>query len=290
MCEGGCDSLASNNGVDCDLCAATETNEVGFIGTDFYLGGAFPVDPLWGSGGYGYNEPPSRPESCWRVVWYPIAWLLYVCPVCPENAWGGLCGYLMGTHTHTDPENVYEGHNSVVEFMRMGWRRRSDLHGQEEWRQQVREFLFSEAARTTPARTTPARTTPVRTTPMRTPTHTASAHMTTMRTNQAAPEDDFEDAPLRSQSFVVGHSHGILIGRQFEKVADRCVDSSFEDYTNNTCWICYGSNRQWDLWLSCRHLFCADCSAKMLVLLMPCPLCRIFSSVVHRGECWHGEN
>jgi len=254
MAEGGCEAMGHGCtcdavGFDCDACFLGDSTQG--IGAGFYYGGTFPIDPFWGSGGYGYSTPPSRPHSFWKYIWYPVAWLIYVCPAFPENAWGGLCGYIMGTHMNTAPENVYQGGNCIVEFLRMGWRRRGDLHGEEAWRQQVREFLRPDVPD---------------------------------MISEATPELVGEDVPLRTQDVSIGRARAILINRQFDKVVDQCIDSSFEDYEQNSCWICFGQNPQWDLWLSCHHIFCAECSTKMLQRGMPCPLCRVFSSVVLRGE------
>jgi hypothetical protein len=52
----------------------------------------------------------------------------------------------------------------------------------------------------------------------------------------------------------------------------------------NTCWICREESDEWDLWVSCHHLFCSRCSSQMLIRRMPCPLCRVASTTVLRGE------
>jgi len=55
---------------------------------------------------------------------------------------------------------------------------------------------------------------------------------------------------------------------------DGIVASSFEDYSNNSCWICQNiTHEKWDLWTSCRNMFCKECSTEMLRRQMPCPLC-----------------
>ncbi|CAE8684701.1 unnamed protein product, partial [Polarella glacialis] len=85
----------------------------------------------------------------------------------------------------------------------------------------------------------------------------------------------------------VGSAHAILTNRPFN-AGDKCVQSSFDDYLKNECWICTGGHEEWDMWLSCRHMFCKDCSTNMLSRRMPCPLCRVSSSVVKRGTCARG--
>jgi len=75
-----------------------------------------------------------------------------------------------------------------------------------------------------------------------------------------------------------------MIHDVFEREVHQCVKSSFKDYERNVCWICMESAEEWDLWLSCRHLFCKTCSSEMLRRCMPCPLCRVASPTVLRGS------
>lgn len=86
----------------------------------------------------------------------------------------------------------------------------------------------------------------------------------------------------------IGSAQASVISRPFDEEDDRCFPSSFEDYAQNKCWICQEPRSQWDLWLSCRHLFCRDCSTQMLRRGMPCPLCRVVSSSVLRGTAYPG--
>ncbi|CAK0874145.1 unnamed protein product [Prorocentrum cordatum] len=71
----------------------------------------------------------------------------------------------------------------------------------------------------------------------------------------------------------------------FDQRRDRCPESSFRSYLDGECWICTaaGEASQWDMWVSCRHMFCSGCSSEMMQRRMPCPLCRQWSSTVVRG-------
>merc|ERR1712187_743164 len=69
-------------------------------------------------------------------------------------------------------------------------------------------------------------------------------------------------------------------------VEDNLISSSIEDYQNNVCAICQHDNEKWDLWQSCHHLFCQDCSSEMLSRGMNCPLCRRSSATLLRGKCF----
>merc|ERR1719195_252114 len=91
--------------------------------------------------------------GCCQSCCAPLAFLIWVFPVLPENAWGGLFGYIVGTH-HMTPENrLYtstDGGNPFIEFLRMGWLRPSDNHSSDAWRTQVYDFLQDSGNRTAP--------------------------------------------------------------------------------------------------------------------------------------------
>lgn len=224
-----------------------------------YWSGTYPYDPFWGYGGYGHVETSSGESgccsACFRCICFPIAWLFYVFPVMPENAWGGLVGRIMGTHVQTT-QGIYTGGNSFVEFMRMGWRRTHDLHDlsdyrNADWRTEVFEFLQPQQN----------------------------------RPHDGGPAGHADQAPLlQGDTIRVGRARAFKISRSFRLEEDRCFRSSFEDYEKNECWICASGNEEWDLWVGCKHLFCKDCSTNMLVRNMPCPLCRVASNVVQRGK------
>jgi len=78
------------------------------------------------------------------------------------------------------------------------------------------------------------------------------------------------------------------IGRRFNISQDRCVPSSFQDYQQGSCWICRDTHSEWDMWITCRHMFCARCSTEMLQRLMPCPMCRVASTSALRGSAFSG--
>jgi len=172
----------------------------------------------------------------------------------PENAWGGLVGFLMGTHHFSSQCWVYRGGNCFVELMGMSWRRRTDLHSDVQWRNRVYDFLVGDAGERA---SSPAAEGPVQ------------------RTTESTT--------------VIGGARVMLVDRSFDLRADRCAQSSFEDYAKNECWICRQSCDEWDQWLSCHHLFCRSCSSEMLNRRMPCPLCRVASTSVLRGRAYAEE-
>mmetsp|Transcript_115300 Transcript_115300/g.333079 ORF Transcript_115300/g.333079 Transcript_115300/m.333079 type:complete len:531 (-) Transcript_115300:101-1693(-) len=113
--------------------------------------GPYPSDPLFGTGGYGYIDLSGTHSNdaeccgccraCFRFFCFPVTLVLNAFPIMPENMWGGIVGRLMGTHVFTPEESRYRGPNCFVDFMRMGWRRRADLHTNVQWREEVSSLL-----------------------------------------------------------------------------------------------------------------------------------------------------
>jgi len=182
--------------------------------------------------------------------------MMWIFPAMPENMWGGFIGWKMGTRTSTAVEDQYTGGNSFIDFMGMAWRRSADLHGHDSWRQQVYDFLATE------------------------PSQQPSGHA---HIPQAERNVIIRGQHRRVQR--IGGTQVIEVDRCFSIEEDRCIPSSFEDYTSNACWICQDSGSKWDMWMSCRHLFCEKCSTEMQRRRMPCPLCRVASTTVLRGQC-----
>lgn len=226
----------------------------------FFWSGPVPYDPFWGYSGYGGSGgPPSGGgdccDGCCSTLCRPIAIMLFFFPALPENMWGGVMGYCMGTRTNTPPDRSYQGGSGFVDFLGMGWRRRGDLHGNTSWRLQVHDFLLSEGQYADDRATL----------------------------NGGTPHSAELPVFGNQRQQRLGGANVINVDRPFTMEQDNCIESSFEDYTNNLCWICAESRDQWDMWLSCHHLFCKNCSTQMLSRRMPCPLCRVASTTVLRG-------
>lgn len=281
---GDCSGDCGNCNCDCfsgDCCPGggdvIPADGAGAGAGDFFWSGPFPYDPWWGysnwhigsGGGGGDCNCGVSCKGCCSSICRPIGWLFYVFPVAPDNAWGGIVGRCMGTHAMTTNDRMYQadpGH-WFVEFMRMRWRHPSrDLHRDDAWRVRVRDFLRGADVFPTQAGPRPARQAFHRTTTEYTP------EMTTVMVGE------------RRVTNLSPTVRAVHVDRPFDKVGDNCVSSSFDDYKKNECWICTGSNDNWDLWLSCHHLFCEGCSTEMLRRRMPCPLCRVGSSTVLRGK------
>jgi len=252
-------------GGDCGgLVLASHTH--GTVG-DIYWAGLVPNTPWYHGGG----DDCCCSAGCCRSCCAPLAFLVWVFPVLPENAWGGIYGYFfIGTHHMTPEDRLYtstDGGNQLIEFLRMGWLRPRDNHSEDAWRTQVYNFLQDNGNAT--AQATGPRTSPT----------LAPAELPSLEAQRT-----FEDG----HRLHIGPAHAVMSRRSFSLQEDRCVDSSFDDYKENRCWICQEqpSCDNWDLWLSCRHLYCSKCSTKMLQRRMPCPLCRVASSVVLRGDKW----
>ncbi|CAJ1385151.1 unnamed protein product [Effrenium voratum] len=156
---------------------------------------------------------------------------------------------------------MYAGGNRLVEFLGMAWRRPEDLHGDEDWRSRVYDFLAGEAS--------PAPSQVV-----------LPVHVREDDAHARLLDEYLEDG---KQVLQVGLARAVILQRPLERGRDRCVPSSFDDYLQNICWICREDAEEWDMWLSCHHIFCSRCSSQMLVRRMPCPLCRVASGTVLRG-------
>lgn len=200
-----------------------------------------------------------------RVVFACVLLLgfFFVFPMMPENVWGGLAGYyIFGTHALSPASRTYLGDSAFIEFLNMRWLRgRQDLHRDDGWRSRVYNFLWveSDAGET-------------------------SRQAFASRAHNRFTQADFTDRATANM-LTLGRAKCYLQKEPFSLQIDRCVPSSFDDYQKNVCWICQDRSEMdsWDLWLSCRHLFCSRCSEEMLRRRMPCPLCRVASSTVKRA-------
>jgi len=205
-------------------------------------------------------------DCCSRqVCGGPIGYLMFRFPVMPENMWGGCLGLLMGTHHFTPTQRMYTGGNSFVEFLRFGCLRRRDLHANEEWRARVRDFVMGSTV---------------------SPQPTLTRRFTQGSVNEQVTTQTMNVHGQDLEVYQVGRAHATVIDREFDEDRDRCWSHNFEDYKKNECWICCSSHDNWDLWLSCHHMFCQNCSTRMLQARLPCPLCRVASSNVLRGKKW----
>jgi len=273
----GCDCGAfDTGGGDCCLCCPDPCVAAGGAGSSsdvFYWSGTWPHDPFWGYGAYGHVDVSSTDSCGCRLL--QTARLLNIYPIMPENMWGGFVGYyILGTHSHCPVERIYPGGSQIIEFLAMGWRRTADLHDDSAWRTQVRDFLVG------PEEPTPQRS------------YHRSQTVQTRFSEIDHEEVDrlmFPQASERRRVITINRTAArvICIDRPFNKDTDNCFESSYEDYKKNTCWICATGCDEWEMWISCKHLFCKRCSTEMLQRRMPCPLCRASSSTVLRG--WHPE-
>lgn len=255
----------------CDDCGTWlfPTSPADSIANSIFWGGPFPTDPFWGYSGYGRGTTLPQDSCCYsdgrcRIpCCIPVALLCFCFPSAPENAWGGLIGYWCGTRMGTPPENQYQGGNALVEFLGMWWRRRGDLHGEDGWRKTVRDFLYPPDA---------------------------LEHAEASRRQATQPRAQGYTLDMSSPTLsTVGAATVRRLNRPLSRRRDMCVESSFDDYANGECWICAQGCDEWDCWIQCRHIFCKECSSKMLNLSMPCPLCRVVSTSVLRGSAFEED-
>ena len=160
----------------------------------------------------------------------PLAMLAILVPTPPDNLWGGLLGYCLGTHAQSGCP--YTGGNCFIDALRLECY--GDLHEEDEWREAVHNFLDNRPA-----------------------------------SRQVGTDVDTIGNALIAKVHVPFAEHEL-------------VASSFEDYSQNLCWICQCDSEHWDVY-ECKHCFCSKCATEMLSRQMPCPLCRKSSTCVKRG-------
>lgn len=270
-CDGGCGDCAG-----CDCCVGGAATD-GAVAQDtmFYYGGPYPYDPFWGStnyGGYHTSRSEAGQAGCCYFTCFPIFWLLYVCPRLPENAWGGMVGKWMGTHISTPTNQTYTGGNWIIDFLGFPFFRRGEVRENDDWRERVFEFLnreFQGFEDDGP----------------RTSTAVGRPNTLLQQHGNGIPEETVHNGQTVQVLAITNRARAVLLGRPFGE-DDNLVESAWTDYRENECWICRDveSASQWDCWLSCRHVFCSNCSGQMLQRRMPCPLCRVASSTVLRAE------
>jgi len=214
---------------------------------------------VYNNGGYNHDGPTpnvnrcceSRSDRCY--LWRSVAWLLHDFPVAPSNLWGGLFGYVIGTHFRSPCPN--QGDKWYID--RLNFQNNTDLRDDADWRKRVQQFIISFSS-------------------------PGTSGFPTERPMEKS------DRPLLRTSAprLVSGKRLLQADKPFEQEYDHIVNSSFDDYMNDNCWICCGSNersdtwvaecdnRQWHLWMQCGHMFCERCSGEMLYRQMPCPLCR----------------
>jgi len=166
---------------------------------------------------------------------------------------------------------VYLRGSQIIEFLAMRWRRTVDLHGDGEWRRQVHKFLMKGVDETPRAQLSYHRSQTVQ---------TRFSEINREEKDRLMLGQNSERSEVNNRTAT----RVICIDRPFNKDTDNCFESSYEDYKKNTCWICTTGCDEWEMWISCKHLFCKRCSTEMLQRRMPCPLCRVSSSTVLRGK------
>lgn len=166
-------------------------------------------------------------------------------PKMPENMLGGIIGWLVGTHPL---RNNYDPDSAVVlALSRPCW---AMSNRNERWRREVYQWL-----------------------------HEQDAVEAASRTGQTVAEPD--GSGLSTGQIRYG---GVVVECEVGAFSPAQRIFNFEDYERNCCWICQDASSEWDMWNSCRHVFCKKCSGEMMRRRMPCPLCRVRSDqVLRRG-------
>jgi len=223
---------------------------------------------------YGPQPPSSYDCGCCSGHWdccprlwlcRPLTWVLVRFPEMPTNMWGGLIGRLLGTHQYTPEVDRYRGGQWWID--KLSFRTEVDLRSDDDWREQVRNFVFSGDAESGMQQAP------------------QQSHMDQQQQQQQQQQPLVASRILRSQGARSAH---VVVPRRtwapFTVAEDGCQVSSFEDYKSGKCWLCCEQKHAtWHKWNQCGHMFCSDCSSAMIQRRMPCPLCRQISTVVVEG-------
>jgi hypothetical protein len=187
--------------------------------------------------------------------------------------WGGFLGRCLGTHKYS--RSPYQGGNRYIDML--SFRTRTDLHDDRDWRARVARYVYRDDEQTPTGAQAPQQL-------AMGSVRSQQSQFGSVRSQQPTTAPPTRTNSLREALLPSGRR---VVNQEepFEKQADNCVESSFEDYAKDECWVCCDKGRSgtWDLWVQCGHLFCTDCSDAMMKRRMPCPLCRQVSTVVRRG-------
>lgn len=284
---GSCDCCDAN-GCGC-YDASSNTDVFYFYNTDFYYDGrSSDWDCCTSSGGQSSRGQSSRGLLSRCRLLRPLGWLISKMPNLPPNMWGGLLGRCMGTRDG----GRYRGGNWLID--RLSFRSSADLRSNDQWKNRVAHYIYNVSDD---------------------PNLTGGTEVNVITANQQSdwipsapplsqPEPGLSYMPtpsapsnsqiplLRQKVQELDGKTLVNIDRPFDVGPDRIVESCFEDYKSNECWICCGCNvgrpdlspsKQWHLWMTCGHMFCAQCSTEMIRRRMPCPLCRRITNRIKEG-------
>ena len=175
-------------------------------------------------------------------------------PTLPQNMWGGMLGIFMGTHFNCRDTEAYHGGSAIIDFLAFRWMY-VDMYDNVEWRDRLLEFLAVSDAVDDAVQVPP--------------------------TQMWMSDSHF---PLRYRIAEQRVSTVTILRKEdaFDLAEDSCVENTFNDYLQRTCWICWRENVQSYDKYACGHIFCSDCSDQMLMRSMPCPLCRRYTPTVMR--------
>jgi len=212
---------------------------------------------LWGPqpAGSSCDDCTCRRDDCCPRFWLcrPLAWVLVRFPERPSNMWGGWIGRMMGTHHFTREERRYRGGKWWIDML--SFRSATDLHSDQNWRERVQQFVFSD------------------------PDPAPEQQQMNPRIGQGGGQ-----RPRRQNGSTNVSKQRRDPWGPFTVEHDSCQPSTFEDYKTGTCWLCCRESRpMFHMWVQCGHIFCADCSDAMKERSMPCPLCRKVSTMIVEG-------
>lgn len=279
-------------------CCCTYTNHSGNQVDIFIVGGPQPEPCCLGccddSGSTSTNETCCC-QGCCQACLNCIRWFIYSYPRLPDNLHGGLVGYILGTHSRRStpfPQNI------LTEFLSLAWLPRRTLKNNENWHRQVKTALHENS----PLRESPPQTqTMERSRAIRAPTtitNPISGYQDNGSCRRSTSLDSVELSSLESSNTEsltdeIMHVRDVVVvshQREWSAQQDGAINCQ-KDYIEKQCWICQDADRPqesgqatWDVWWTCRHAFCTECSQTMLERGWSCPLCRQKSHLIKRFQ------
>ena len=202
-----------------------------------------PTNNLINRADTGNNDNNSSCCCCFKPLYY----LAKLYPVFPENLYGGVLGYFMGTHI---TNSTYRGNNKFIDFLSLSRFRRNDLRHNHEWQGLVSKHLQSSEYSPPP--------------PPQNNNMIAKENNTIVNINEQIPSETYNITKIEGV-YINNYTYNII-------KTDDIVNNEHID--ENECWICNDTPTKWHVWKPCNHVFCGNCSEQMLERHMTCPLCR----------------
>ena len=259
-CAGLCNNDNDNDN-ECDVCICgnttyiheshtygnhTYTTDYVFVGRDPY-----PDDTLCCS-----NDENCKCCCCTCILAKILyQWLYSIFPRFPDNLWGGILGVLMGTHSY---RNSYVSGNCFIDFMSLSWMNRTNYIRNNNWRASIKNTIYNES------------NIELDTASIRSPMLGRMVRESSYETLESSETKNINGVKyIKNSNFNASNS------------------KNYSDVLSGTCSICMeNSIENFCYWTTCGHIFCKECTMRMINkrknCRFPCPFCRQVSNTVKK--------